>query len=1007
MAEVQLTTECNIFATGQQHTEQPKFNNEGGVDQYTEQCQVISSLLDPSLDNKKPGFSNKSLKVKLKRISSANLNQAAQDELLESVVADAAVATSDVTNGTPYSPLKVKSLTFKVYPNDLGLDLVAGPSDKARSISGPNSQPTKRAKYCLEVLFLTPWEWRRRPTPSLRLGCRYTLGTSLLKSRNSDVADLHPVAVSSEWTMDRLTDEYIGLYEQYFEFVGLRVPFSTFLLAVIRHFHVHISQLVPLGLTRLTLFELYCRSLDIVPSVTLFRVFYKLSKQGDWFSFEKRAGKDFRGKILNETFSCMKKWNGRFFFIDRSAIPDAMCWRHHDSDISDPAPKDGFDEDDVIALTNQPIDIRGIPSGLLFSAGLATTWEFPKFRPLFKDPEGNDNERALIFFILFTSSFSFRDDYRGWGALTEQDVIPQHTTTPLSGNEQVPGKMDSIQRVEASDPKIVATRIRKAQAAAKRKAEKNRGSEGASGPGGSSKRRKEKSTDQIPCPTPLRTIEAVTSDVPRGENVVSPTQTQGDNLLEIPAHDSANTTTRLCEEHHDEHSGVLGNRDGNFDDDVDEEVNLEGPDRHVSDTSERVIIGTESIPTAVTRPDNGKSIAQEETPMPDPLLRCIGADEAGSSLPPPLFVPTWGIHQRSRVTTLEECRDLMANLVPPGVQEKMHLLDNNVVLDRAWFTLARGAMAQAHTLRQFESLYDTHHALQESLETTRSHLVRTREDFNVVQNFYNTLSEKHRKLREDHDHCSEGLAAVRAEKDSLMATNAEQALRIKELEQQLKSADEVHSSAVKDLEGQLAQKDSALVYAERVSSDRLSENEELRTQLAFAKREKTDAIRKLLPTVVGRLLQSHEYKQSLSVPFNYALQTGWGQGLAEARSEEELREIMMRMNGFDPYSDKKMNAEYERLFSKTYSYVDRISHLSEKPVQDLLKLHPAPPPKDAPKAGSGGIAFAPKLVRAAEVAGSKDTVSLEFSKSKTGPSLQDPVSEHASGGSKAPPSKKT
>ncbi|GKA04258.1 hypothetical protein Tco_0677039 [Tanacetum coccineum] len=116
---------------------------------------------------------------------------------------------------------------------------------------------------------------------------------------------------------------------------------------------------------------------------------------------------------------------------------------------------------------------------------------------------------------------------------------------------------------------------------------------------------------------------------------------------------------------------------------------------------------------------------------------------------------------------------------------------------------------------------------------------------------------------------------------------------------------------------------------------------------------------------------------------------------------------MMRMNGFDPYSDKKMNAEYERLFSKTYPYVDRISHLSEKPVQDLLKLHPAPPPRDAPKAGSGGIVFAPKLVRAAEVAHSKDTTSKEFSRSKTGPSLQDPASKHASGGSKAPPSKKT
>ncbi|GJW11026.1 hypothetical protein Tco_1576853 [Tanacetum coccineum] len=42
MAEVQLTAECNIFATGKQHAEQPEIINEGRVDQYTEECQVIS-----------------------------------------------------------------------------------------------------------------------------------------------------------------------------------------------------------------------------------------------------------------------------------------------------------------------------------------------------------------------------------------------------------------------------------------------------------------------------------------------------------------------------------------------------------------------------------------------------------------------------------------------------------------------------------------------------------------------------------------------------------------------------------------------------------------------------------------------------------------------------------------------------------------------------------------------------------------------------------------------------
>ncbi|GKD69622.1 hypothetical protein Tco_1323712, partial [Tanacetum coccineum] len=227
------------------------------------------------------------------------------------------------------------------------------------------------------------------------------------------------------------------------------------------------------------------------------------------------------------------------------------------------------------------IDIRGIPSGLLFSAGLAITWEFPKFHPLFKDSEGHIVTMSEYLRLLFLSGMTIE----AGDALTEQDVIPQHTTTPLNADEQVPKKTDSQQRVEASDTKIVATRIRKAHAAAKRKAEKHRESEGAGG----------------------------------GENVVSSTQAQGENLLEIPAHDSANTTTRPCEEDHDEHSGVLGDRGGDFDDDVDEEVDLEGPDRHVNDTTERVVIGTESIPTAATRPDNEKSIAQEETPMPDPL----------------------------------------------------------------------------------------------------------------------------------------------------------------------------------------------------------------------------------------------------------------------------------------------------------------------------------------------------------------------------------------------------
>nr|GEW07405.1 hypothetical protein [Tanacetum cinerariifolium] len=113
--------------------------------------------------------------------------------------------------------------------------------------------------------------------------------------------DLHPVALTEEWTMDKLSDDMIGLYEQCFEFLWIRVPFSTFLLAVIKHFRIHISQLMPLGLNRLTMFELYCWSLDIVPSMNLFHVFYKVSKQGHWFTFEKRVGKGVDQVIPDKT----------------------------------------------------------------------------------------------------------------------------------------------------------------------------------------------------------------------------------------------------------------------------------------------------------------------------------------------------------------------------------------------------------------------------------------------------------------------------------------------------------------------------------------------------------------------------------------------------------------------------------------------------------------------------------------------------------------------------------
>ena len=220
--------------------------------------------------------------------------------------------------------------------------------------------------------------------------------------------DLHPRVPPSGMTMDRLPADAIGLYAEYFFDAGLTVPFSTFLLDVIRYFKIHISQLVPLGMHRATLFEVYCRSMHIPPTTPLFRVFYKLSKQGCWFSFEKRVHKD--RKICFEEFpSCMKGWKYHFLLIDRRAIPFAMPWRHSDSDVSDPFPKRSeYDVAHAERLAETIIEPCQVPQLFLYALGLSDHWEFTGFRPALRDEQGrgialiiNINFPIVPFFFIF------------------------------------------------------------------------------------------------------------------------------------------------------------------------------------------------------------------------------------------------------------------------------------------------------------------------------------------------------------------------------------------------------------------------------------------------------------------------------------------------------------------------------------------------------------------------------------------------------------------------------
>nr|GEU86910.1 hypothetical protein [Tanacetum cinerariifolium] len=202
----------------------------------------------------------------------------------------------------------------------------------------------------------------------------------------------------------------------------------------------------------------------------------------------------------------------------------------------------------------------------------------------------------------------------------------------------------------------------------------------------------------------------------------------------------------------------------------------------------------------------------------------------------------------------------------------------------------------------------------------------------VVSRAYGSLGSSHfEKVAETHAEYGESVGKL-VQDSELSQVNKDQALRIKELE------------------GKLAKKDSALIYVERISAERDQEKEKLVTQLSRTKMEKFDCIHKLLPTMVERLFQSQTYKQSLSEPLNLAIQARWGKCLTEERYEEDLIELMSRMENFDACVDKKMYVEYDNLFEKRYLYVKKISYGFCHAVSDLLKLYPdsSPPGQDPP-----------------------------------------------------------
>nr|GEU91526.1 transposase (putative), gypsy type [Tanacetum cinerariifolium] len=509
-------------------------------------------------------------------------------------------------------------------------------------------------------------------------------------------SDLHPCVPPSGLTMNRLPVDKICIYDRYLELSGVRVPFSTFLLAVIKHFRVYISQLVPLGLNRLTMFEIYCRSLEINPFVNLFRAFYKLNKQGHWFSFERRSGKG-----------------------------------SQDSSMADPPPT-GVRDEDIRRLCGHVIDLRPVHPAMLYAVGLTTIWKHVGHHPDFKDGERNI-ATSMSEFLKFLIAGSVRVGKR----------------TTLANNERV---------VEYENERVLAAK-RKAQAAKDRAAGKRSAAEGTSHP---TKKKK-----GAPMTFALDDSEEDDS-----------------NRTGSGTHHSASPLNIIIP---DDANPVIGGGDVASD-----SVRYEEDDAdHGLENAEE---GTRAdSPPATHHSRSQRSHRSEaDTHARSTELHHDAGDEQGhqhasgsfgssfraEATQPSLFVSAWKPTTHSILNDVKSCRDMMIHLATPAVQAQQSRLNDHQALQRSWFKLGRGELAQIDLLQRQNKLADDHKHLHQE------HLSCVGKEVGLVNK----------------------LAAVEKEKGDLLDKNREQDEWIKRLEEELASKSSAlikAESSVSELKGDL------------------------------------------------------------------------------------------------------------------------------------------------------------------------------------------------------------
>jgi hypothetical protein len=146
------------------------------------------------------------------------------------------------------------------------------------------------------------------------------------------------------------------------------------------YYGVHLSQMSPQSLSRLSHYEIACRSFEVVPDLFVFRAFYRLTMAGDWYTFEKRRQMP---SLCTRTPPHVRSWKTNFFYVDDRCVPAEMKWRKRENIVHDDPPlKKQVDSNLYRRIKESPYPINEMPEIVLVVARISRNWPYPDKWPI-------------------------------------------------------------------------------------------------------------------------------------------------------------------------------------------------------------------------------------------------------------------------------------------------------------------------------------------------------------------------------------------------------------------------------------------------------------------------------------------------------------------------------------------------------------------------------------------------------------------------------------------------